>query len=109
MLGGVKMAEGVKVMAGSGDMAKELAATVGAIGMTTTTVVEQSRGQIKLLSLNGVIPSAENVRRKTYVLTRDSFLVTKAPPPPAASRFIEFVRSAAGAAVIIANGALPVK
>lgn len=108
-LADVKMAEGVKVMARSGDMAKELAATVGAIGMTTTTVVEQSRGQIKLLSLNGVIPSAESVERKRYTLTRDSFLVTKAPPPPAVSRFIEFVRSAAGAAVIIANGALPVK
>jgi len=108
-LADVRMPAGVKVMARSGDMAKELAATVGAIGMTTTTVVEQSRGQIKLLSLNGVIPSAENVERKKYTLTRDSFLVTKAPPPPAVSGFVEFVRSAAGAAVIIANGALPVK
>jgi len=90
-------------------MAKELAATVGAVGMTTTTVVEQSRGQIRALSLNGVIPSAENVGRKTYTLTRDSFLVTKATPPPAVSTFVEFVRSPTGAAVIVANGAVPVK
>lgn len=108
-LADLKMPEGVKVMPRSGDMAKELAATVGAIGMTTTTVVEQSRGQIKLLSLDSVIPSAENVEHKKYTLTRDSFLVTKAPPPPAVSRFVEFVRSARGAAVIRANGALPVK
>jgi phosphate transport system substrate-binding protein len=105
----LKMSEGVKVMLRSGDMAKELATTVGAIGMTTTTVVEQSRGQIKLLSLNGVIPSAENVERKIYALTRDSFLVTKAPPPPAVSRFLAFVRSSAGTVVIVANGAVPVK
>jgi phosphate transport system substrate-binding protein len=103
------MADGVRVMPRSGDMAKELAATVGAVGMTTTTIVEQSRGQIRALSLNGVIPSAENVGRTIYTLTRDSFLVTKATPPPTVSKFVEFVRSSAGAAVIVANGAVPVK
>jgi phosphate transport system substrate-binding protein len=105
----LKMPDGVRLMPRSGDMAKELAATVGAVGMTTATVVEQSRGQIRAVSLNGVSPSAENVGRKAYTLTRDSFLVTKATPSPAVSRFIEFVRSAAGAAVIVANGAVPVK
>ena len=105
----LKMPEGVKVMPRSGDMAKELAATVGAVGMTTATVVEQSRGQIKVVSLNGIIPSADNVERKTYMLTRDSLLVTKAMPPPTVARFVEFVRSPAGATVIVANGAVPVK
>ena len=105
----LRMPEGVRVMPRSGDMAKELAGTVGAFGMTTITVVEQSRGQIRAVSLNGVVPSTENVERKTYTLTRDSFLVTKAAPAPAVSRFIEFIRSSAGAAVIGANGAVPVK
>jgi len=105
----LKMPDGVRVMPRSGDMAKELAGTVGAVGMTTATVVEQSRGQIRAVSLNGIIPSAENVGRKTYTLTRDSFLVTKATPSPTVSKFIEFVRSSAGSAVIVANGAVPVK
>ena len=43
----LKMPDSVRVMPRSGDMAKELAATVGAVGMTTATVVEQSRGQIR--------------------------------------------------------------
>jgi ABC-type phosphate transport system substrate-binding protein len=51
----------------------------------------------------------DNIGRKTYVLTRDSFLVTKAAPPPTVAKFIEFVRSSAGAAVIVTNGAVPVK
>jgi phosphate transport system substrate-binding protein len=110
----LKMPDGVTVMRRSGDMAKELAATRGAVGMTTVgmttaTVVEQSRGQIKVVSLNGIIPSVENVGRKSYMLTRDSFLVTKAMPSPTVAKFIEFVRSSAGAAVIVANGAVPVK
>jgi phosphate transport system substrate-binding protein len=75
--------------------------------MATATVVEQSRGQIKAVSLNGIIPSVDNVGRKTYTLTRDSFLVTKATPSPTVAKFIEFVRSFAGAAVIVANGAVP--
>jgi phosphate transport system substrate-binding protein len=103
------MPERVKVMPRSGDMAKDLATSEGAIGMTTATVVEQSRGQIKALSLNGVIPTAANVARQIYTLTRDSVLVTKAPPAPPVSRFIEFIRSSAGEAVIVANGAVPVK
>ena len=105
----LKMPDRVKVMARSGDMAKELATSVGAIGMTTTTVVEQSQGKIRRLSLNGVLPSSENIERKIYTLTRDSVLVTKASPSPAVSRFIEFIRSSAGTAVITANGAVPVK
>jgi phosphate transport system substrate-binding protein len=105
----LKMPDAVKVMPRSGDMAKELATTPGAIGMTTTTVVEQSRGQIKALALNGVPPTAANVERATYTLTRDSFLVTRTPPAAAIARFVEFVRSPAGEAIIRANGAVPVK
>ena len=105
----LKMPDRVKIMPRSGDMAKELATSVGALGMTTTTVVEQSQGKIRPLSLNGVLPSADNVERKIYTLTRDSYLVTKALPSPAVARFIEFIRSSAGTAVLVANGAVPVK
>lgn len=105
----LKMPERVRVMPKSGDMAQELAATAGALGMTTSTVVEQSRGRIRAVSLNGIAPSAQNVGRKSYTMTRDSFLVTKAAPSPAVARFVEFVRSADGTAVIVANGAVPVK
>ena len=105
----LKMPESVKVMPKSGDMAKELAAVSGAIGMTSMTVVEQSKGKIKALSLNGVTPSADNVKRKTYTLVRESFFVTRGSPSPAVARFIEFTRSSSGDDVIAANGAVPVK
>lgn len=103
----LKMPDEIGVMPKSGDMAKELSRTAGAIGMTTATVAEQSQGRIKPLSLNGVEPSANNVRSGAYRLTRDSFLVTRAAPSPAVARFLEFVRSAEGKRVIGANGAVP--
>jgi phosphate transport system substrate-binding protein len=105
----LKMAESVKSMPKSGDMAKELAAVPGAIGMTSMTVVEQSRGRIKAASLDGVAPSADNVKRKAYTLIRESFFVTRGSPSTAVARFIEFTRGASGDDVIAANGAMPVK
>jgi len=105
----LKMPEAVKVMPRSGDMATELAATAGAIGMTTMTVVEQSQGRIKALSLNGVAASVRNVEGKAYPLARESFFVIKTPASPAVARFLDFTRSATGHTVITANGAIAVK
>jgi phosphate transport system substrate-binding protein len=108
-LANLKMPPSVKVAPKAGEMAAELAATAGAIGMTTMTVVEQSSGSIRPLTLRGVEPTAVNVQNKRYLLTRDSFLVTKAAPAPAVAKFIEFVRSEAGQKVIAANGAVPAR
>jgi phosphate transport system substrate-binding protein len=105
----LKITDQVKVMPKGPDMAKELAATAGAVGMTTTTVVEQSQGRVKALSLGGSMPTAQNVQNRKYVLTRDSFLVTKATPSAGVTRFLDFVRSAGGEKVILANGAVPAR
>lgn len=108
-LKGLKFPETVKVAPKAPEMARALAATAGAIGMTTTTLVEQSQGRIKALSLGGVAPSAQNVQNKAYALTRDSFLVTKSASASSVARFLAFVRSPAGEKIILANGAVPVK
>jgi len=105
----LRFADTVKLTPRSGDMAKALAATPGAIGVTTMTVVEQSRGQIRALLLNARPATAENVRTGAYELVRPSYLVTKAPAAPAVARFLDFVLSAEGRAVIAANGAVPVQ
>jgi phosphate transport system substrate-binding protein len=99
----------VKIAPKTAEMAEALATTPGAFGMTTMTVVEQSQGKVRALSLRGVAPTPENVQRRSYTLTRDSFLVVKSPPSPAVARFIDFIRSAAGQKVIAANGAVPMK
>ncbi|MGQ0522850.1 MAG: phosphate ABC transporter substrate-binding protein [Betaproteobacteria bacterium] len=105
----LKMSDAVSVAPKAGEMAQALASTPGAIGMTTMTVVEQSAGRIKPVSLRGVAPTAANVRSKAYNLTRDSFLVTQAAPAPAVAKFLEFVRSSAGEKIIAANGAVPAR
>jgi phosphate transport system substrate-binding protein len=103
----LKMPDTVKVMQRGGDMAKELTATAGAVGMTTTTVAEQSGGKVKALALDGVAPSEANVAAGTYRLVREVFLVLKETASPAAKAFVAFVKSAEGEAIIRANGAIP--
>ncbi len=106
-LANLKMSDAVRVAPKAGEMAQDLSAIGGAIGMTTMTVVEQSAGRIKSVSLRGIAPTSENVKNKTYVLTRDSFLVTQSSSTPAIAKFLEFVQSEAGKKVIAANGAVP--
>ena len=89
------------------DMAAFLAATPGAIGMTTTTVAGQSGGRIRLISLSGAAPTPENVIANRYRLTRESFLVTLADAKPSVAGLLAFIRSAEGARVISATGAIP--
>jgi phosphate transport system substrate-binding protein len=102
----LKMPDAVKVMQRGGDMAKELAEKPGAIGMTTTTVAEQSAGKIKPLSLDGIEPTEANVTDGKYRLTREVFLVTRETASAGVKSFLAFVKSADGSRVIKENGAI---
>jgi phosphate transport system substrate-binding protein len=105
----LKEVETVKVMARGGDMAKALTETPHAIGMTNMTVVEQSGGKVKALTLNGVIPTGENIKNRRYFLTRDFLFVVRGEPSPSIKKFLDFVQSPDGDRVILANGAVPLR
>ena len=102
----LKLASEAKVLARAGELARALAETTGAIGMTTATAVEQGGRRMRALALNGIVADESNVAAGRYRLTRDVFLVTGRSPPEPVNSFIAFVRSSEGAAVIKANGAI---
>ena len=108
-LASLKMPAEIKVMDRSGDMARELAAQPGSLGMTTTTVVLQSGGKLKTVGLDGVTPTEANVVDGKYRLVREVFLVTRNTSSPATQGFLAFVKSPQGAAVIKSNGAIPAR
>jgi phosphate transport system substrate-binding protein len=105
----LKEVETAKVLARGGDMAKGLAETPHAIGMTSMTVVEQSGGQVKALSLSGTAPTEENVKSGRYFLTRDFLFVIRGEPTPPVKNFLDFVLSPEGDRVIRGNGAVPLR
>jgi phosphate transport system substrate-binding protein len=103
----LKLAASVKLEARASDMAKALAETAGAIGMTSTTLVERSAGKIKAVALDGVVANEASVRDGRYRLVRDAFLVTRNGPSADVKAFIDFVKGVDGAKVISENGAIP--
>jgi len=105
----LKEVESAKVMDRGGDMAKALTETPHAIGMTSMTVVEQSGGKVRALTLNEVAPIPDNVRNGSYFLTRDFLFVIKADATPAVKKFLDFVLSPQGDRVILDNGAVPLR
>lgn len=105
----LKEVETAKVMARGPDMAKGLVDTPHAIGMTSMTVVEQSGGKVKALTVNSIAPTAENVKSGRYFLTRDFLFVTKGEPTLPIKKFLDFVLSPEGDRVILANGAVPLR
>jgi phosphate transport system substrate-binding protein len=105
----LKEVDTAKVMARGGDMAKALAETPHAVGMTSMTVVEQSGGRIRALMLGDAAATPQNVKAGRYALTRDYFFVIKEPPSAAVTRFVEFVLGPAGDAAIRASGAIPTR
>jgi phosphate transport system substrate-binding protein len=104
---GLKMGAKVTMIDRPDSMAATLARTTGGFGVTSRTMVDQSGGAMKVVSLDGVAPDAAGVESGSYALARQSFLVTKATPSAAVSRLLEFIRSADGAGLIRANGAVP--
>ena len=105
----LKEPETIKVMERGGDMARALSETPHAIGMTSMTVVEQSAGKVRALSLNGIAPLAENVRSGRYALTRDFMFVIKGEPSAPVRKFVDFVQGPEGDRVIRENGAVPLR
>jgi phosphate transport system substrate-binding protein len=105
----LKEVDTARVLARGPDMARALADTPDAIGMTSMTVVEQSGGMVKALSLNGVVPTPESVRSGRYLLAREFLFVVRGDPSPPIKKFLDFVLSREGDGVILANGAVPVR
>jgi phosphate transport system substrate-binding protein len=78
--------QGIKTVAGNPD----------AIGYVSVGTAEYEAGQgaaIKLLPLEGIATSVENVRNRSFPLSRPLNLVTRSEPAGIAKDFIEFARS----------------
>ncbi len=88
------------------EVALELVATrrnaVGFIAVNTPNI--QS---VRLLPVNGVDPTAENIAAQKYPIVRPMILVTNGQPSPLEDQFVQFARSAEAQPIIKANGLVP--
>ena len=79
--------QGIKTVANS-------PGAIGYVSIGTAEYSERAGTALKLISLDGQVPSTQNVADKKYDLSRTLNLVTKGKPSVAVSHFIDYVQSA---------------
>lgn len=65
--------------------------------------------KVKVLSINGVMPSLETVRSGQYPLARELYMFTRPDPPPLALDFLKFLTSSDGRRLVEKEGFISVE
>lgn len=89
------------------DAADAIENVPGAFGGVTLAIVVSEKRAIRILALNGVMPSLRTLADGRYPYSKTFSMVTRKDPPATARKFIDFVRSPAGAAILAKNGQSP--
>jgi phosphate transport system substrate-binding protein len=72
-----------------------------------SSLAEADEAQIKIVTVNGVKPSAATLKDKTYSISRTPTLATKGEASGEEKAFIDFVLSAKGQAIVAHEGLVP--
>jgi phosphate transport system substrate-binding protein len=99
--------EGLVVAMTDTDSADAIERTGGSFGTSTLALVVSEKRRIRMLPLSGVKPTTKSARDGTYPWMKTFFMVTRQPPSPAAEKFIRFVRSPEGKAILSRVGHIP--
>jgi len=91
------------------DAADAIENVPGAFGGTTLSLVLSEKRAIRVLALDGVVPSVRTLADRSYPYHKGFYMVTRNDSTAAVRRFMEFVRSPAGAAILSKNGQVPVR
>ena len=81
----------------------------GAFGGTTLSLVLSEKRALRVLALDGVVPSVRTMADRSYPYSKTFFMVTRKNPSDAVLRFIAFVRSPAGSAILSKYGQVAVR
>ncbi|MGD2113726.1 MAG: phosphate ABC transporter substrate-binding protein [Acidobacteriota bacterium] len=90
------------IYSSSTPLEQEVETVQGVIGMTG--VSSARKRNVKILSLNGVLPDYENIASGAYPHVRPLYLFTQGPPTGDAKGFVDFALSPEGQALIKAEG-----
>jgi phosphate transport system substrate-binding protein len=86
------------------DATNTIQKTPGALGFSTLAQVITEKLPLKILSLNGVFPTAGALSNGSYRPKKALFLVTRPKSSPRVEDFLNFVRSQAGVKILEESG-----
>jgi phosphate transport system substrate-binding protein len=93
VLGQTKTRSDALLLASSGTMAQAVSGNPGALGYLGLGYVSS---KIKLLKINGITPTPENIREGIYPLARELAVLMRAEPDPGTRGFVDFLLSKRG-------------
>ena len=96
--------EGLIIASTDQDAANNLERLQGAVGTSTLSLIQSENRPLRMLSINGVIPSLATLADGSYPYAKSFHFVTAATPSAAMVRFAKFVRSGEGRRVLQQNG-----
>jgi phosphate transport system substrate-binding protein len=76
----------------------------GAFGGTVLSLLLSQKHAVRVLALDGVVPSVRTMADRSYPYSKTFFMVTRKNPSAVVRRFIDFVRSPAGSAILSKYG-----
>ncbi len=94
-----------RVMASSGPLEQAVERDPQAMGITG--VSSARRRAVKIVGIDGHVPSYENLRDGRYPLYRPLYLVTPPSPAGAVQAFLDFAQSEQGRRIIRSQGTVP--
>lgn len=93
-------------MAGNEQIAAEVGKNANGVGYVGLAYVKAEG--IKVVPIDGEMPSVESVQKKTYPYARPTFFYTNGEPAGLVKAFVEFTLSAAGQKIVGGAGFVPI-
>ncbi len=105
VLEGGKVRDDALLLASNNAVASTVSETPGAIGYVGLAFVSE---KIKALAIDGVIPSENSVKDKSYKISRKLYMYTNGSPKGEIKSFIDFILSKEGQEIVKQVGYLPI-
>ena len=94
-------------MAGNEQIAAEVGKNPNGIGYVGMAYMKA--GGVKVVPIDGVVPSQQTVLAKTYPYARPTFYYTNGEPGGLAKEFLNFTTGSAGQKTVAQVGFVPIK
>ena len=100
-----KIISSARVVSSNAAMKTIIAKDKNAIGIISLGLVDD---KVKLLNLNGVVPSVKTINDKSYKVAPGLYLLSNGEPKPLAKAFVNYMRSNSGAKIVKKYGFIAV-
>jgi phosphate transport system substrate-binding protein len=101
----VEISDGIMVQDSNGSVKEVVASDPYAIGYLSLGMIDP---RVSAVKIDGIDPTVENIKKKTYKIVRPFLYLTSGTPYPGSKVFIDFVLSPQGQDILKKEGLIPV-